>query len=267
MSQGSDDNQASLWEWAGSKEQSEAERLDSVATRGTLDLSGLPDGLRELRPHAHRLHVRLEGLLGIVDLILTDNRRRMLSSRRRRNRQEIRIHHMFVGCCERTLGAIADLASGRSGAREIIQEYIADNRDAISFEPSQDELEHRGEHHNLRAILHDVRQLLDGHGLDDVHITWGRRGRGSKSIRFGSYDFDRNLIRIHPALDRDWVPRFFVEFIIYHELLHAIFPPETGEGRRRVHTKEFRAMERRFPRYQKAMEWEAANLRRILENK
>lgn len=257
----SEQDQPTLFDW---------NKIDDTATRGTLDLSELPADLRGLRPDAHRLHVRLERLLGIVDLVLTDNRRRMLSSRRRRNRQEIRAHHMFVGCCERTVGAIADLASGRKGAREQIQAYIQDNREAISFEPSADELEARGAHYNLQAILAEVRQAVDLPGLDaigELHITWGRRGRGTKSIRFGSYDFDRKLIRVHPALDRQWVPRYFVAFIVYHELLHALFPPREGQSRREVHTPEFRAMERRFPDYDKAMEWEAANLRKILDHK
>ncbi len=261
-----DDMQPDLWEWAGK----EVDALDEVASRGTLDLSELPGELRACRPEAHRLHVRLEQLLGVVDLILTDNRRRMLSSRRRRNRQEIRAHHMFVGCCERTVKAIADLASGRKGARQHIQQYIRENREAISFAPDDDELQARGQHFNLTGILAEVLEAVDHPALDDIdelHITWGRRGRGTKSIRFGSYDFDRKLIRIHPALDRKWVPRYFVAFIVYHEVLHAIFPPREAQSRRQVHTPEFRAMERQFPDYDRAMQWESANLRRILEHK
>ncbi|AWV90569.1 hypothetical protein [Bradymonas sediminis] len=261
-----------------------------VATRGTLNMSEVPLEMRYRRPEAHALHVRLERLLGVVDLILTDNRRRMLSSKRGRKRIEIRIHHMFMGCDAQTVGAIADLLGGvssaRKGARAIIQGYIRDNRDAISFEPTDDELHTRGEFFNLATVLDEVVEGLepamraDLRAIGDIHITWGRRSQGNRSIRFGSYDFDRKLIRIHPALDRDWVPRYFVAFIIYHELLHALFPPISGcassvEGtdssgtskRRLVHTPEFNAMERRFPDYQKAMRWEAANLRKILDQK
>lgn len=266
MSKGSDDNQPDLFTWQGTG----VRKLDERTTRGTLDLSELPNELRSCRSEAHRLHVRLEELLGIVDLILTDNRRRMLSSRRRRNRQEIRAHHMFVGSCETTVSAIADLASGRKGARKHIQQFIQENREAISFAPTDEELEVRGAHFNLRAVLRKVRKMIEHPVLDEMeelHITWGRRGRGTKSIRFGSYDFDRKLIRIHPALDRSWVPDYFVEFIVYHELLHAIFPPREGQTRREVHTPEFRAMEEQFPHYEKAMQWESANLRRILDNK
>jgi hypothetical protein len=267
MVDSTDDMQPTLWEWQGG----DAERIDEAVTRGTLDLSELPGKMRDCRPRAHRLHVRLERLLGTVDLVVTDNRRRMMSTRRRRNRQEVRLHHMFLGCPQEVVAAVADLAGGRTGARETIQQFIDDNRDAIRFEPDDDELRPKGRHFDLEVVLSEVRALFDEEAaaaeLDDIHITWGRRGRGTKSIRFGSYDFDRRLIRVHPALDREWVPRYFVRFIVYHELLHAIFPPEAGCGRRNVHTAEFRAMEKRFPDYQRAMQWESANLRRVLDHK
>jgi hypothetical protein len=209
---------------------------------------------------------------------------------------------MFMGCDEATVRAIADLVEGSSQARKAararIQDYIRNHREAISFEPTGSELQPRGEHFNLATIFDEVIRGLDAPmreavaALDDIHITWGRRGQGSRSIRFGSYDFDRKLIRVHPALDRDWVPRYFVSFIVYHELLHALFPPvaarsepardgsgregsarhktagaDSSRGRRSVHTPEFLAMERRFADYEKAMKWESANLRKILEQK
>jgi|GEM_PF-344134 len=262
----------------------------AVVTRGTLSMAEVPLELRYRRPFAHQLHVRLERHLDVVDLILTDNRRRMLSSKRRKYRLEIRLHHMFMGCDEDTVEAIAGLLGGQGGlrknARAHIQAYIRANRDAISFEPSDEELQTRGEFFNLATVYDEVVEGLeppmraDLLALGDIHITWGRRSQGNRSIRFGSYDFDRKLIRIHPALDREWVPRYFVAFIIYHELLHALFPPIGGcEGRaegaqsggasrrRLVHTPEFNAMERRFPDYQKAMRWEAANLQKILDQK
>lgn len=268
----------------------EVSPAEAIATRGTLNMSDVPLELRYRRPEAHQLHVRLERLLDVVDLILTDNRRRMLSSKRGRHRLEVRIHHMFMGCDAATVQAIADLLGGGAGvrkqARAQIQAYIRQNRDAISFEPTEDELHTRGEHFNLATVLDEVVDGLvapmraDLLALGEIHITWGRRSQGSRSIRFGSYDFDRKLIRIHPALDRDWVPRYFVAFIVYHELLHALFPPTSGcaagfdgadsstpRKRRSVHTPEFNAMERRFPDYKKAMRWEAANLRKILDQK
>lgn len=217
---------------------------------------------------AHRLHRDLEQRLGVVDLVVTDNRRRMLTTRCRDNRREIRLHHMFLGCGVGVVEAIAGLASGEDkGAREQLQAYVSENRSQIRFEPSADELNWKGEHFDLKRLLNRVRRHFDGREadeLEDIAITWGRDGRGSKSIRFGSFDFDQRLIRVHPALDASWVPRYFIEFIVYHELLHAVCPPAERDASRCVHTEEFLQRERDFPRYREAMEWEAENLERFL---
>jgi hypothetical protein len=61
---------------------------------------------------------------------------------------------------------------------------------------------------------------------------------------------------MNPLLDRRTVPRFFVEFIVYHEMLHADIGVETRNGRRRVHTWEFRRRERLFREYARAISWE-----------
>lgn len=83
-------------------------------------------------------------------------------------------------------------------------------------------------------------------------IKWGseRSPKKRRSIRYGSYDRDRNLIRIHPALNNPAVPRRFLEYIIFHEALHALIPVESSGTRRIVHTKAFRKLERTFPDYE-----------------
>ena len=55
-----------------------------------------------------------------------------------------------------------------------------------------------------------------------VPITWGRGvGRARRGgLTFGSYDPVLALIRIHPVLDRPGVPRFFLESVVHHEMLH-----------------------------------------------
>lgn len=256
--------QQDFWKWAEKKAAKEA----GTAGEGRLDLSELPVDLRLSVPEIQRLHAELEDCLGAVELVLTDNRRRMVSAKKRDGRHRLRVHHMFVGCGAQTVQALVDLARGGDeldDARAVIKEYIGRNRGEISFDVEPEELEARGEHHDLQRMLDDWRERLGEEKLDEIVITWGRYGRGRRTIRFGSYDFDRKLIRVHPALDQEWVPPFFVDFIVYHELLHALFPPVEGSSRRVVHTDEFRKMERQFPRYDEAMTWERQNLPRFLE--
>ena len=259
-------SQRTLWEWKQQRGEF-SEGGGRKQTRGSLDLSELPEETAAGPSSAHQLHWQLECHLGTVDLVITDNRRRMLTTKTKRGRRRIRLHHMFLGCGPETVTAIVQLADGDDRAREHIKEYIDQNRQEIRFQPEETELDRRGEHFHLEEVLEDVRELVDEAGVDDIEITWGRDGRGSKSIRFGSFDFDQRLIRVHPALDEAWVPRYFVEFIVYHELLHAICPPEEECESRRVHTSRFLELEREFPRYEEAVEWESENLRRILDRR
>jgi hypothetical protein len=126
-------------------------------------------------------------------------------------------------------------------------------------------LPNRGRHHDLDAILDDVRARFFP-DCAAVEICWGRwSGRArARSIRFGAYLPDAALIRIHPALDQAFVPRLFVEFIVYHELLHHVIPPVCLDGRYQIHSPAFRRRERQFPAYAEVMAWRKRFLRRLL---
>ena len=97
----------------------------------------------------------------------------------------------------------------------------------------------------------------------EAAIRWGRApGRGRyRHITFGTYDLRKNLVRIHPWLDDEKVPLYFIEFVVYHEMLHAVCPPQIdGRGCCRFHTAEFRRREKLFPQFDLAKEWEKGSL-------
>ena len=235
--------------------------------RGTLDSSGLPaaepEQMFEALGAARDLHAALEDAFGELDLVVTDNRRRMLSAKRREGRLEVRAHHMFV-----TRGApsewLVGFVRGEAGARERVRAFVATHRGVIDHVREQSSLDTAGTHHELMEHLERARDLLMVGELEDVVIRWGRRGKGTKSIRLGSYDFEQQMVRVHPALDQAWVPGYFVGFVVYHELVHAVVGVEVVGGRREVHTKAFRDLERLHPRYEDALEWERENLGRVL---
>ncbi len=242
--------------------------LDLFSSRTKGSLSFVPRTLSETidTSAARALQRALELTLGTVDLVVTDNRRRMVTAKKNRNRHQIRIHHMFVGCeddvFESLVGFVNDDPDGRKG----INKFIADNNDVIRHQPHNMQLNAEGEVYDLELFRTNMLGFLgEGHGLDDVKITWGRYGTGTRSIRFGSYDFSQRLIRIHPALDAEWVPDFFVEYVVYHELLHGLFPPDESQERRSLHPPEFRAKEKEYPMYEEAIRWENNNIDRLLK--
>ena len=91
-------------------------------------------------------------------------------------------------------------------------------------------------------------------GMVSAAITWGVK-RGKRAVRkrtLGSYCRNGKIIRINPVLDSIKVPRYYIEYIVYHEMLHADMDAEAG----RVHSKEFKRRERLFEHYKKALAWE-----------
>ena len=121
-------------------------------------------------------------------------------------------------------------------------------------------IEWEGKTYNLQEIFIRMRTLLP---VSDIAIGWSKRVRKGKfrSITFGTFDKHRRQIRIHPLLDDPEVPLYFLEFIVYHEMLHAVCPTQMDTaGRCSVHTKEFREKERQFPYFKAAKEWEKVSL-------
>ena len=90
------------------------------------------------------------------------------------------------------------------------------------------------------------------------------RSAAGKSIRLGVYDHQTREIRIHPALDRPEVPRFFVEFIVFHEMLHQLFPSPPGAGRRCTTRARSGTASAPSPRYAEATRWEKEHLSLLL---
>ena len=70
----------------------------------------------------------------------------------------------------------------------------------------------------------------------------------------GHFDPSHNAIIISRILDREGVPALALEYVMFHEMLHLRYPVEHSGARRRVHTKEFREAEKKFPKWKEAKE-------------
>ncbi len=102
-----------------------------------------------------------------------------------------------------------------------------------------------------------------------VNIQWSRSRkakprRRARSMLLGSYAREKNLVRIHPALSQPWVPDFFVEYVVFHEMLHAVVPPQRVGRKTYYHPAEFRLRERSYPFFKEALRWQRDNLGRLL---
>lgn len=68
----------------------------------------------------------------------------------------------------------------------------------------------------------------------------------------GHYDPAHNAIVVSRIFDHPKVPRYAVEYIVYHEMLHLKHPVRLRGSRRCVHPPEFVAEERLFPHLDEA---------------
>jgi len=218
---------------------------------------------------AEKLAFQLSAQLGLpVRLSVTDNRSTMVSFRRAPSTLRLRIHHMFLDAPEGVVSAIADYAGrGRAAAGRLLDEYIKVQQPLIRKDrgAAGGALDPVGRCFDLQSIFNAMNEKHFQGGIS-ARIGWGRMPakRRRRSIRLGVYDHQTREIRIHPSLDRPEVPRFFIEFIVFHEMLHQLFP-SGAEGSRRIHhPRGFRDREKAFPHYAAALRWERENLSLLL---
>jgi hypothetical protein len=203
-------------------------------------------------------------------VIVTDNLHTMVSIKRGDGVVTFRLHHMFLDAPPAVLRALGRYAErqDREAAR-VLRAHIESNDHRVRQreEPRPIPVDVEGKYHNLQAIYDELNTHYFAGGIK-ARITWGPRSRRKKSrdsIKLGSYTFEDELIRIHPVLDAIDVPRFFVEWIVYHEMLHEIHDMPVVDGRRIYHTSEFRRAEAQFERYAEAVLWERTYLHKLLE--
>jgi hypothetical protein len=210
--------------------------------------------------------------IGRLALGITDNRFTMISVRRDRGPvYRVRLHHMFVSAPPPVTRALARyIAHNESQASRDLGRFIDENQEAIRRAPRRRApaltLETQGEVYDLQGVFGELNHSYFENKIE-ARITWGARGgrrRRRMSIKMGSYSVEDRLIRIHPALDRRFVPRYFLEWIVYHEMLHQVHDIPVIGGRRQFHTPEFLAQESNFEHFERARDWERKNLDRLL---
>jgi len=114
--------------------------------------------------------------------------------------------------------------------------------------------EHRpaGTHHDLEAMFRTLNQQYFENSLAQPIIGWSKRAwRGL----LGCFDPALQQIVINKQLDRQTVPRFVVEYVMYHEMLHVRHPMKFERCRRKSHSSEFRREEKKYTEYTRAMKF------------
>jgi predicted metal-dependent hydrolase len=211
------------------------------------------DAYRELRPRtpAPPLHVRFYSFVSISNTI-----------RLRQGELYVRISDLLEGAPEPVLHSIAHILLAKlyrlpvertQSAR--YRRYVASHDIAAKarlvrqMRGRKHIRSARGHHYHLEEIFDDLNRRFF-HGLmGRPQLTWSQNHARSS---LGHYDPAHNAIVISRVFDDPRVPRYAVEYILFHEMLHLKHPVKLNGSRRCVHSSEFRAEEKLFPELEQA---------------
>jgi predicted metal-dependent hydrolase len=216
---------------------------------------------RELRPRAPvpPIHIRFYPFVSINNTI-----------RLRQGELYIRLSDLLEGAPESVLYAIAhillaklyrkaiDRAQSTRYRRYIASQEISTKARLVRQIRGRKRIHSaRGHHYHLEEIFEDLNRRFF-HGLmGRPQLTWSQNHARSS---LGHYDPAHNAIVISRIFDHPRVPRFVVEYIVFHEMLHLRHPVRLRGSRRCVHSREFLAEEKLFPELERAQKFLGSGL-------
>lgn len=107
-----------------------------------------------------------------------------------------------------------------------------------------------GRYYHLEEVFDSLNSRFFNGLLGRPELTWSEH-HAKRSL--GHYDAAHNTIVVSRVFDRPSSPRYALEYLLYHEMLHLKFPVRMRGLRRCVHPAEFKAEEARFPQLAEAM--------------
>jgi hypothetical protein len=107
-----------------------------------------------------------------------------------------------------------------------------------------------GRYYHLEGIFDSLNERFFSGLLGRPELTWSEH-MAKRSL--GHYDAAHNTIVVSRVFDRPSSPRYAIEYLLYHEMLHLKHPVKMNGVRRCVHSREFKAEERQFPQLKEAL--------------
>lgn len=121
----------------------------------------------------------------------------------------------------------------------------------------------KGAVYDLSAVFHELNRVYFRGSIPKPVLTWSAR----KTYRIlGHHDATHETIVISKSLDSHDVPRYVIEYIVFHEMLHIHHPTVHHNGRRYNHTPAFRRDEEKFAYFDEAERWIERNVRKLKRN-
>jgi hypothetical protein len=182
--------------------------------------------------------------------------------RLREGRLLVRVSDLLEGAPESVLRAIAHILVAKVYRKPVDREHAARYRLYVTAQHMSRkahlvrQIRGRKRIASPLGLTYDLETIFDDlndrffHGLlGRPQMTWSSE---HARYRLGHYDPAHNTIVVSRVFDHPRIPRFVVEYIVYHEMLHLKHPVKVRGSRRSVHPSEFQAEERLFPRLEEA---------------
>lgn len=174
---------------------------------------------------------------------------------------KVSLHKLFLKAPEDIKEAIVSFCLKKDKkAYKIIKIYANKyffNLD-YSYKLDHKKLVTKGNYFDLKQIYDNLNLVYFQDSLN-LNITWFTKPkyRRYSHFTFGSYDKNLKLIRINKLLDNLNFPFYFINYIVYHEMLHCICKQQIDEnGNKKIHTKKFKQLEKKFAYYKEARAFE-----------
>ncbi len=100
-----------------------------------------------------------------------------------------------------------------------------------------------GHHQDLSRVFARVNRRYFASAMTKPVLAWSHRGLRSK---LGEYQSLHHAIVINRRFDNPQTPSYVLDYLMFHEMLHIKHNIEIRNGRRVVHTAQFRSEERVF---------------------
>ena len=107
-----------------------------------------------------------------------------------------------------------------------------------------------GHFYHLEEVFDSLNMRFFGGLMGRPELTWSEH-HAKRSL--GHYDAAHNTIVVSRVFDRPSSPRYAIEYLLFHEMLHLKHPVRMRGLRRCVHSREFKAEERQFPQLEEAL--------------
>jgi hypothetical protein len=174
----------------------------------------------------------------------------------------VRLSDLLEGAPEAVLRAIAHILLAKMYRRPIdrgqaarYRKYVG-SREIVRKAHLVRQIRGRKRFRSPRGIFYDLDLIFEGLNTRFFHGLMARPRMSWSQLRtrriLGHYDPAHNAIIISRIFDHPAVPLYVVEYIVYHEMLHLKHPVTLRGSRRCVHSAEFQAEEKLFPRVQEA---------------